>query len=340
MRKGIRQRSANNRGKTRIFPFVLCAMLLALGFSAEAQQPKKAPRIGFLMNTSPSAISDRIAAFRQGLRELGYTEGKNIVIEYRWAEGKIERLPSLATELVRLDVDVILTAGPTSTRSAKEATGTIPIVMGFDNDPVGSGFVASLARPGGNITGLSTLAPEITGKRLELLKEIIPRLSHLAVFGNSTEPGNAQSLTETERAAAAFGMKLQYIDVLILKDAETAFQTARKKHAGAILVLQTPVFNLGRKQIAELAVKTRLPAIYPTGEYAEDGGLMSYAPDFRDLYHRAATYVDKILKGAKPVDLPVEQPKKFELIVNLKAAKQIGLRIPPDVLARADRVIK
>jgi putative tryptophan/tyrosine transport system substrate-binding protein len=326
--------------KKTFFGFALSATLFALCSSAEAQQPTKVPRIGFLNANSPSTIAARLEAFRHGLRELEYVEGKNIVVEYRWAEGKIERLPDLATELVRLKVDVIVTASSTVTRAAKEATSTIPIVMANDNDPAGNGFVASLARPGGNITGLSTLYPEISGKRLELLKEIIPKLSHVAVFGTSTQPGNAQLLREVELGAGAFGVKLQYLDVLDPKDIETAFRAASKGHADAILVLTSPVLFSQRTQIAELAVNSRLPAIYANIEYVDAGGLMSYGVNITDLYRRAATYVDKILKGRKPADLPVEQPMKFEFIINLKAAKQIGLTIPPNVLARADRLIK
>ncbi len=314
--------------------------LVSCGAIAEAQQAKKIPRIGFLGVVSASAAARRIEAFRQGLRELGYVEGKNIVIEYRHAEGKLERLPALATELVRLKVDIIITRGPPATRSAKEATVTIPIVMAFDSDPVASGFVASLARPGGNITGLSSLSPEISGKQLELLKEIIPRLSRVAVLGTSTIPGNAQMLRETELAAGAFGVQLQYLDVQTPKEIETAFRAATKGRADAILLLNSPVLLAERTQVVDLAAKSRLPAIYPQSEYVEDGGLMIYGASITDLFRRAATYVDKILKGAKPADLPVEQPTKFELIISLKAAKQIGLTIPPNVLARADKVIK
>ena len=248
--------------------------------------------------------------------------------------------PTLAAELVRLKVNIIVTTGPQSTRAAKEATVTIPIVMANEADPVASGVVASLARPGGNITGLSVMAPEISGKRLELLKEIVPRLARVAVFGTSAQPGNAQGLKEVELAAGAFKVQLQYLDVLDPKDIETAFREASKKRADAFLVLQSPVFSSQRKQIVELAVKSRLPAIYPQTEYTEAGGLMYYGASTNDLFRRAATYVDKILKGAKPADLPVEQPKKFEFIINLKAAKQIGLTIPPNVLARADKVIR
>jgi len=310
------------------------------GAVAEAQQPGKVLRIGYLAGTGPDAQSARIQAFRQGLRELGYVEGKNFVIESRYAEGKLDRLPALAADLVRLKVDIILSAGPTTTRLLKEATSTIPIVMAQDSDPVANGFVASLARPGGNITGLSTLAPEISGKRLELLKETVPRLSRVAVFGTSNYPGNAQSLREVELVAGAFGVKLQYLDVQSPKDIETAFRAAGKGRADAVLTLNSPILLSQRAQIAELAVKSRVPAIYNVPDFVEAGGLMTYGVSFIDLYRRAATYVDKILKGRTPADLPVEQPMKFEFIVNLKAAKQIGLTIPPNVLVRAHRVIR
>jgi ABC-type uncharacterized transport system substrate-binding protein len=323
-----------------VIGLALSALLFALSSSAEAQQPTKVARIGFLSASSPEALSSRIEAFRQGLRELGYVEGKNIVIEWRSAEGKLDRLPALAAELVRLKVDIIVTAGPSLTRPAKEATSTIPIVMTFDPDPVGSGFVASLARPGGNITGLSTLSPEISGKQLQLLKETVTKLSRVAVLGNSTSPGNAQALGEMELASKAFGVQLQYLDVLSPKDVETAFRAASKGRADAGLVLSSPVLTSQRTQIVNLAVKSRLPAIYWRSDFVEAGGLMSYGASQNDLDRRAATYVDKILKGAKPADLPVEQPIKFEFIINLKAAKQIGLTIPPNVLARADRVIR
>jgi putative ABC transport system substrate-binding protein len=326
--------------KKQIFALAVSAMLFALCFSVEAQQPTKVPRIGYLAAISLSALAARTEAFRQGLRELGYVERKNIIIEWRYAEGRLDRLPALAAELVRLNVEVIVTSAPPATRAAKEATATIPIVMTNDPDPVGNGFVASLARPGGNITGLATLALELSGKQLELLKETVPRLSRMAVFGTSTFPGQAQMLREVELAAGAFGVKLQYLDVLSPKDIETAFRAASKERADAVLVLASPVFANNRTEIAELAIKSRLPAIYYRSEFVEDGGLMSYGASFTDLDRRAAIYVDKILKGAMPADIPVEQPKKFELIINLKAAKQIGLTIPPNVLARADRVIR
>jgi len=322
---------------TKIVGLVICAMFFGLCEAAQAPQPLKVPRIGYLGSTSVSA---RTEAFRQGLRELGYVEGKNIVIEWRRHEGKVDRLPALAAELVRLKVEIIVTAGAPAARAAKEATSTIPIVMTQVGDPVGSGFVASLARPGGNITGLSILAPELSGKRLELLKEIVPNLSRVALLHQATEPGTSQALRETERAAKALGIHLQYLDLRRPEDIETAFRNASKGHSDAVLVLFNSLLFPRRTQVVDLAVKSRLPIIFGRPEYVEDGGLMSYGMSFTDLYRRGATYVDKILKGAKPADLPVEQPTKFELIINLKAAKQIGLTIPPTVLARADKVIR
>jgi ABC-type uncharacterized transport system substrate-binding protein len=324
----------------KIFYVAFVAASLAVSFPARAQQTKKISRIGFLGPFSPSAVSARMEAFRQGLRERGYVEGKTIVIEYRWAEGKLDRLPALAAELVRLKVEVILTGAALATRAAKEATLTIPIVMATDADPVGNRFVSSLARPGGNITGLSALYPEISGKRLELLKEIVPKLSRVAVLGNSTSRSHAQALNATELAAKTLGVQIQYLDVRDPKDIETVFQEASKGRADGVLVLSSTVFNSQRKQVVELAVKSRLPAIYYAPEWVEDGGLTYYGTNIAELWRRAATYVDKILKGTKPPDLPVEQPTKFELVINLKAAKQIGLTIPPNVLARVDRVIK
>jgi len=326
--------------KAGVLSTLLVVVVLTIAIMAEAQQTGKVPRIAYLTLVPLSANVARVEAFRQGLRELGYVEGKNIVIEWRSGEGKVERLPSLISEVVNLKVDVIVTSGPQATRPAKKATTTIPIVMAFDTDPVGNGFVASLARPGGNVTGLSALSPELTGKRLELLKEMVSRLSRVAVLGSSSEPGNAKALRETELAAAAFGMHLQYLDARSSNDIETAFRAASKEGAQAILMLENAVFGSHRSQITELAMKSRLPAMYFEARYVEAGGLISYATSFTELSRRAATYVDKILKGAKPADLPVEQPTKFELVINLKAAKQIGLTIPPNVLARADKVIK
>jgi len=340
VKTGNRHEAAGSSYRAGIFGFILCAFLLAFCLSVQAQQSMQIPRIGFLIVSTPTAIADRLEAFRQGLRELGYVEGKNVIIEQRWAAGQIERMPELATELMRLKVDMILSAGPQATRVAKQTTSTTPIIMGFDNDPVGNGFVASLARPGGNITGLSTLAPEISGKQLELLSELIPQLSRVAVLGSSTQPGTAQTFKELELAAKNLTIKLQFLDVVQTKDMETAFGAAATRRADAVMVLNSPVFNSPRTQITGLAAKSHLPAFYWATEFVEAGGLMTYSVNFADLFRRAATYVDKILKGRKPADLPVEQPKKFDFIINLKAAKQIGLTIPPKVLARADRVIK
>src|SRR5499433_1572982 len=312
--------------KTALGSILFAGAFLA-AVAVEAQQTKKIPRIGYLGVNPRSVNLARNEAFQQGLRELGYSEGKNIVIEWRSAEGKIDRLPALASELVRLKVDIIATNGPKSTRPAKEATVTIPIVMARDSDPVGSGLIASLARPGGNITGLASLAPELSGKQLELLKEIVPKLSRVAVLGNSMNPGNAQALKETELAAKAFKVQLQYLDIQSPDDIESAFSILKKERAGAFIVLRNPVASTHRKRIVDLAAKSHLPAMYVTPEWVEAGGFMSYAPDNQDSWRRAATYVDKILKGAKPADLPVEQPKKFELVINLKTAKQIGLVI-------------
>jgi ABC-type uncharacterized transport system substrate-binding protein len=318
----------------------ITAILGTFSISAEAQQPKKVARIGFVSAVSLSSIPARIEAFRQGLHELGYIEGKNIVIEWRSAEGKPDHLPPLIAELMHLKVEVIVSAASTPTRFVKQATSTIPIVMAYDDDPVGSGFAASLARPGGNITGLSTLSSEISGKQLELLKELLPKLSRVGVLGDVARPGIAKALKEINLSADAFRVQIQYLEVRDPTNIETAFRAASKDHADAVLVLPSPILTSQRKQVVELAVKNRLPAIYSRPEYIEDVGLAFYGPSLTDLYHRAATYVDKILKGANPGDLPIEQPTKFELIINLKAAKQIGLTIPPNVLARADRVIK
>ncbi|MGH7845761.1 MAG: ABC transporter substrate-binding protein [Candidatus Binatia bacterium] len=324
----------------KIIGFALCALLFALDFSAQAQQPQKVPRIGFLTGASLSATSARIEAFRQGLRELGYVEGKNIVIEWRSWEGKRDALPVLAAELVRLNVEVIVTGGSTNTRAAKQATAMIPIVMAQDPDPVGNGFVASLSRPGGNITGLSSPTADLAGKRLELLKEILPKLARTAVFGTSTNRGNAQQLRKTQRAAGVIGMQLQYLDILGPKDIETAFRAASNGHADAVLVLNSFLSASHREQLADLAAKSRFPATYPHSMYVEAGGLISYGVNSNDLARRAATYIYKILKGAKPADLPVEQPTKFELVINLKTAKALGLKIPAHLLMEANRVIE
>ena len=340
----VMSHTRENRKQTTMKPkslfWLLATVLLTTAFPTQAQQPVKIPRIAYLTVAPLAANAARVEAFRRGLRELGYVEGKNIAIEWRSGEGKLKTEGELVAEAVRLKVDAIVTSGPTMTRAAKQATVTIPIVMTFDSDPVGSGFIASLARPGGNITGLSALSPELSGKQLELLKEIVSKLSRVAVIGNSNEPANPKTLKEIELAAGALGVQVQSLDVLGPKDIETAFRAATKARADALVVLPSPVLTDQRTKLAALALKSRLPAIYFRLAFVEAGGLMSYGTSFTDLSRRAATYVDKILKGTKPADLPVEQPTKFELMINLKTAKQIGLTIPPNVLARADRVIK
>jgi len=328
------------RSQWSVVSITLCAVLSALCSHAVAQQPTKVPRIGFLAGVSPSTIPARTQAFRQGLRELRYVEGKNIFIEWRYADAKLDRLNDLAAELMRLKVEVIVSAASTVTRAVKAETSTIPIVMAQDNDPVGNGFVASLARPGGNITGLSTHYPEISGKQLELLKEVVPKLFRVAVLGTSSRSGNAQLVRNTELVAGMLGVRVQYLDVLSSQDLETAFRAASKGRADGVLVLGGPVLNSYRIQITDLAAKNRLPAVYGQAEYTDAGGLMVYGASVTEMFRRAATYVDKILKGAKPADLPVEQPTKFELIINLKAAMQISLTVPPNLLARADKVIR
>ena len=324
--------------KKNVSCLALGAMLLTLSVNVEAQQPTKIPRIGVMRPGSPR--DPLVEAFRQGLRELGYVEGKNIVIEYRFAEGELARLPELAAELVRLKVDVIVVGGPTHVRAAKQATQTIPIIMGLSGDPVRDGFVATLARPGGNVTGLSRLSPELSGKRLELLKETVPKIQRVAVFLNPANPSNVLDFEETDTAARSMGLKLQSLKVRNVEQLEPAFATAVRDHVDALMPGQDPLLNAQSQRILDFATKNRLPTMYFSNTQVEEGGLMSYAPSDRDLYKRAATYVDKILKGAKPSDLPVEQPTKFELVINLKTAKQIGVTIPPNVLTRADKVIR
>ncbi len=307
---------------------------------AEAQQPARIPRIGILVAASASFNLPRVEAFRQRLRELGYVEGKNIVIEYRYAEGKLDRLPDLVAELVQLKVDVIVTAGGTATLAAKKAGVTMPIVFGNVGDPVGTGIVSSLARPGGNITGLSMMAPDLDGKRLELLKEAFPKIARVAFLWVPVDSRGNLALTEMEAAAKALGLKLQSLEVRVLEDFDGAFARAKRDGAQALITFPSALVNTAQRQLLDFAAKNRLPAMYPYSEFVEAGGLMSYAPNIADLFRRAATFVDKILKGAKPADLAVEQPTKFEFVINLKAAKQIGLTIPPKVLAQADKVIK
>ncbi|HEV8342923.1 MAG TPA: ABC transporter substrate-binding protein [Candidatus Binatia bacterium] len=325
--------------KTGLSSILIAVALLAVAVIAEAQQAKKIPRVGFLIPGTPSSWSARIEAFQQGLRELGYVEGKNINIEYRYAEGKFDRVPDLAAEMVRLKVDVIVTGDTPAIQAVKKTTDTIPIVMGNVADPVAAGLVTSLARPGGNITGLTTFAPELDGKRLELAQEILPKGARVAFFWDPAVSAMRIRFNEVQGAARALEITLQSLEVRNPKELESAFEAAIRERPGALMLPNTIVIAYGR-QIVDFAAKNRLPLIYDTREFIEDGGLMSYGPNFPDLWRRAATYVDKILKGAKPADLPVEQPTKFELMINLRTAKQIGLTIPPNVLARADRVIK
>ena len=324
-----------------IILFALCFLLLAPCFPAAAQQQKKVPRIGYLVDSSPSSTREvgQVEAFRQGLRELGYVEGQNIAIEYRYAEGVEERLPNLAADLVQLSVDVIFVTGTTGTQAAKRATKTIPIVMTSVTDPVGTGLVASLAHPGGNVTGLSNFS-ELGGKQLELLKEAFPRVARVAVIWDPANAANARLLAEMKVTADGLRTVLQFLEVRSSDDFDLAFSAIKKGDARALIVLRNVITYTHPKRIVDFAVKSKLPAMYPDRVLVDAGGLMSYGPNFLDMIHRAATYVDKILKGAKPADLPVEQPTKFEFVINLKAAKQIGLTIPPNVLARADKVIK
>jgi len=314
----------------------LSALLFPLSFLAEAQQSPKYARIGWLHpGSSPNPW---LETFRQGLRELGYVEGRNITIEERWGDGRADRLPGLAAELVRLNVDVIVTGTTPAILASKQATPTIAIVMGGSADPVGTGLVASLARPGGNVTGLSMMAPDVDGKRLEVLKETVPKIARVSMILDRANRGMLLKFKEAEIAAGALELRLEAVEVQEPYNFEGAFFAMTRKRPDALIV--SALFVTHRKQIVDLAAKNRVPALYDTHEYVEAGGLMAYGPSVADLFRRAATYVDKILKGRKPADLPVEQPTKFELIINLKTAKQIGLTIPPNVLVRADRVIK
>jgi len=321
VKTGMRQQAIGNSKKHKLLRFALCAALFALCAPAEAQQPKKVPRIGFLSDSRQSWDE----AFRQGLRELGYVEGQNITIEYRYAEGKVERLPDLGTQAIS---------------AAKQSTSMIPLVMAVTADPVGSGFVASLARPGGNITGLTSLSQDLSGKRLELLKETVPRLTRVGILWNSGNPDNATQLREAESAATALGVQLQPVEVKSSNDFDKAFSGITKGRSGALYALGDSLIATNRKRIVDFAAKSRLASMFSTRQAVEAGGLMAYGTNFLDLFRRTAIYVDKILKGAKPADLPVEQPTKFELVINLKTAKQIGLTIPPNVLVRADKVIR
>ena len=325
--------------KAGLLSILIAVVLLALGVIAAAQQPGKVPRIGYLDGSSASGSAVLVEAFRQELRKLGWIEGKNITVEYRFGESKgPERVRELAADLVRLKVDLIVVSGTPTALDAKSATTTIPIVMASVGDPVGAGLVASLARPGGNVTGFSNLSPELITKRLEILKDAVPNLARVGLLRS---PRASLQLKEIRAAAQVLKLKLEEIETQPdAKGLESGFQTAKQKQVNAIMAISNPTFFAERKRIVELAGKYRLPAIYPQKEYVDEGGLMSYGADYTDLYRRTAGYVDKILKGAKPADLPVQQATKFEFVINLKAAKQIGLTIPPDVLARANKVVK
>lgn len=326
-----------NSKKASVFGLVLFAMFFAVCRPVWAQQPGKVPRIGVLVPGSQSAFSVRTDAFREGLRELGYVEGQNIVTDYRYTEGKTERLADLAAELVDLKVDLIVTASVPPVLAAKKASSTVPIVFAAVNDPVAAGLVDSLARPGGNITGLTNFSPDLDGKRLELLKQAFPKVFRVAYLWNPDAPGTG--LGGMQAAASRLGVQLQSLEARTANDFDSAFEAALREHAHALMTLPSPVFITHQKRIVDFATKSRLPAIYSFSDFTNTGGLLSYAPG-DDNWRRAAAYVDKILKGTKPADLPIERPRKFVFIVNLKAAKQIGVTIPPNVLVRADRVIK
>ena len=317
----------------------LATFFLTTASFAEAQQPGKVPRMGYL-TTGTGRASPNAEALRQGLRDLGYVEGQNIAIEYRWAEGNVDRLPGLAAELVRRKVDIIFAVGSTAVRAAKKATSAIPILFVGSTDPVADGLVDSLARPGGNVTGFSTGAPGLYGKRLEIIKETLPRLSRVGLLLNPTSLSTVALLKETRTAGQELGVQVQSLEVRSLNDIDSAFAAATKAQVGALVVAQQGPINTNPKRIVELAAKRRLPAIYSDMEWIPVGGLMSYGPSYPDLYRRAAVYVDKILKGTKPADLPVEQPIKYELMINLKTAKTLDLTIPQVVLMRAEKVIK
>jgi putative ABC transport system substrate-binding protein len=308
--------------------------------AARAQQAGKIPRVGFMGNSTAALEANLVGPFRDGLRELGYQEGRNIVIEYRWAEGNYERFPALVAELLAVPVDVIVTAGTPATLAVKKATSTMPLVMIAVGDPVGTGVVPSLARPGGNITGLSSIAPDLEGKRLELLREVIPNLSHVVLFLNPLNPFHTVSMRQALTAAQALGIKLQPLEVRTSGELDGAFAAIVREKPDALLILADRVFLHDRKRMMDFATEHRLPSVNAYRELVEAGGLMSYGPSYEDMHRRAADYVDKILKGAKPGDLPVEQPTKFTLILNLKAARTLGIDVPPMLLARADEVIE
>ena len=326
---------------SKLFPsLALSFMLLALCVPTEAQQTKKVLRIGLLSATRPSPMPPAIEALRQGLRELGYIEGQNIIVEYRWADGKDDRYAPLAAELVSLGVDVIVTQGTQATIAAKQATSTIPIIVGTAGDLVGEGLVASLARPGGNVTGFTNIDPDLSAKRLEFLREAFPKISRVAVLYHGGPGGDQEELRETQTAAKKLGVDIQALHVLEPEQFELAYAAMTKERAQALIIFSGSFTNAHRRVLLDLAAKIRIPTMCANPIWAEAGGLISYGHDGRDQWRRAAGYVDKVLKGTKPADLPVQQPMRIELVVNLKTAKEIGVAIPPNVLARADRVIR
>jgi putative ABC transport system substrate-binding protein len=320
--------------------FLSALGLLASPLAAEAQQGGKVYRVAFLGNSTAALEANLVGPFREGLRDLGYVEGRNILIEYRWAEGKYERFPALIAELAALKVDVIVTAGTPAALAVKKTTPSIPLVMVAVGDPVGTGLIADLGRPGGNVTGLSSIAPELEGKRLELLREVVPKLSYIAVLWNPDNPFHAGSLKEARAAAQALGIKVQLLEVRVSEEFPAVFAAILRERPGALLILADRLFLHNRARIVDFEAKHRLPGVYAYRELVEAGGLMSFGPSYAGMHRRAAYYVDKILKGAKPADLPVEQPTKFELMINLKTAKALGLKIPQSLLARADEVIQ
>lgn len=340
MEHRVLENAERKRMRKLLIGLALGTLLSALCVSVEAQQAKKIPRIGFLGNSTPALEANLIGPFREGLSELGYVEGRSIFIEWRWAEGKYERFPELIGELIQLKVEIIVTAGTPASLAVKKATSSIPLVMIAVGDPVGTGLIKSLAHPGGNVTGLTSIAADLEGKRLELLREVVPALSHVAVFWNPASPFQVVAEKEVQAAAQALRIKVLSLGVQAQEQLENAFATIRRERPGALNVLADRLFLHNRMAIMDFATKYRLPGVHAYVELVEAGGLMSYGPSYPGMHRRAAYFVDRILKGAKPVDLPVEQPAKFELVVNLKAAKRIGVTIPPAVLYRADRVIK
>jgi len=337
MKVDNRQQASDNSKRLKLIPCAVCTLLFTLCASGQAQQPKKLPRIGIVFIGGRD--QPHLASFKQGLRERGYIEGKNIYLEYRYAEGHYDRLPGLAADLVRDKVDVIVTTSSISARAVRQATRTIPIVMA-SGSPVERGLAESFSKPGGNVTGLSVFALELSGKRLELLKETVPKMTRVAALWSSGENESVLGFKETQDAAKVLSLRIQSVELSDAGEMEKTFAELIKMRVDALLVVLSPLVTLNSRRIVELALKQRLPGMYPTRQFVEEGGLMGYGPLLGDLYRRAATYVDKILKGAKPGDLPIEQPTKFELVINLRTAKQIELTIPPNVLARADRVIK